>query len=303
MNEDYDELDLVELVSSNANENTHYLVFVGSDNQYYAKNVSKIEELLVYKDLQIAKNNNESLIIGTADIRSHMTSLFYFDEWIGNKVLEESEYELVIVAKYAEHRFGIIVKKVEYIVNIPAGNMQNNQNSDEKAPYIAKVRIGNEMKMCLLVDSDKMLADVFSCMSKKSSQALLAVEKITSEKRVLIADDSRYMQGVLEELMQNLGLKYKIFGDGKQLVDDLNKEDIDNIALIITDLEMPVLSGRGILEYIKSSDSYKDIPVLINTNMNNNSVEADLLQLGACKVVNKLNIESLVNEIKDILLK
>jgi two-component system chemotaxis response regulator CheV len=303
VNEDYDELDLVELVSSNANENTHYLVFVGSDNQYYAKNVSKIEELLVYKDLQIAKNNNESLIIGTADIRSHMTSLFYFDEWIGNKVLEESEYELVIVAKYAEHRFGIIVKKVEYIVNIPAGNMQNNQNSDEKAPYIAKVRIGNEMKMCLLVDSDKMLADVFSCMSKKSSQALLAVEKITSEKRVLIADDSRYMQGVLEELMQNLGLKYKIFGDGKQLVDDLNKEDIDNIALIITDLEMPVLSGRGILEYIKSSDSYKDIPVLINTNMNNNSVEADLLQLGACKVVNKLNIESLVNEIKDILLK
>jgi len=44
--EDDDELDLVKLVSTNANDTSQYLIFVGSDNQYYAKNVSKIEELL-----------------------------------------------------------------------------------------------------------------------------------------------------------------------------------------------------------------------------------------------------------------
>ena len=38
--DDEDELDLIKLVSTNANDTSQYLVFVGSDEQYYAKNVS-----------------------------------------------------------------------------------------------------------------------------------------------------------------------------------------------------------------------------------------------------------------------
>jgi two-component system chemotaxis response regulator CheV len=41
--EDEEELDIVKLVSTDANDSNQYLLFEGSDGQYYAKNVSKID--------------------------------------------------------------------------------------------------------------------------------------------------------------------------------------------------------------------------------------------------------------------
>ena len=91
--EEEDELDLVKLVTTSANDANQYVVFSGSNGELYAKNVSKLEELLVYKDLKIAKNSDkDSLIIGTADIRGRMTTLVNFDEWMGNEVLEDDAY-------------------------------------------------------------------------------------------------------------------------------------------------------------------------------------------------------------------
>ena len=134
--DDDEELDLIALVSANANDTSQYLVFEGSDGQFYAKNVSKIEELLVYKDLNIATINNDSLIIGTADIRGNMTTIVNFDEWFGNEVLDDKEYELIILAHYGGHRLGIMVKRVEYIVNIPPETMTDNSENNEKTSFI-----------------------------------------------------------------------------------------------------------------------------------------------------------------------
>jgi len=96
--DEYDELDLVKLVSTNANDLNQYLVFKGSNEEWYALNVSKVEEVMVYdKNINIAHNNdNKSIIYGTADIRDTMTTLVYFDDWFENQHLDDSEYELII---------------------------------------------------------------------------------------------------------------------------------------------------------------------------------------------------------------
>ncbi len=38
------------------------------NKQYYAKNVSKIDELLVYDDLNIIRNNDNNYILGKIDM-------------------------------------------------------------------------------------------------------------------------------------------------------------------------------------------------------------------------------------------
>ncbi|MDQ7067012.1 MAG: chemotaxis protein CheW [Sulfurimonas sp.] len=229
--DDEEELDLLALVSANANDTSQYLIFEGSDGQFYAKNVSKIEELLVYKDIDIAKTNTEGLIIGTADIRGNMTTIVNFDKWFGNKVLDESEYELIVLAHYGGHRLGIVVKRVEYIVNIPPETMTDNSQNDEKTSFITRVNIAQRSEMCLIFDSDKMLIDIFDTIDTKAADDTKKIQRVSNDKLVLFADDSKFIRKMAESLFVKMGLKYRMYENGQLLLEDLKHIAPETIAL------------------------------------------------------------------------
>jgi len=300
--DDDDELDLVALVSSNANDTSQYLVFQGSDNQYYAKNVSKIEELLVYKDIDVAKSHGDKLIVGTADIRGNMTTIINFDEWFGNEVLPDEEYELIIVAHYGGHRLGIIVKSVEYIVNIPADTMTDNSQNDEKTSFITKVQIGQKKEMCIVFDSDKMLLDTFDIIDTQAADDTNRLHKLQNDKLIIFADDSRFIRKMAESLFIKMGLKYKMYENGQLLVDDLASIAPEDIGLFITDLEMPVLGGKEVIDYIRNHKEYDNINIIVHTNMSNNNMGDNLKQNGAQQIIGKVNMLALSEAIEELMI-
>ena len=293
MDDDDDELDLVALVSANANDTSQYLIFEGSDGQFYAKNVSKIEELLVYKDIDIAKTNSEGLIEGTADIRGNMTTIINFDKWFGNEVLPESEYELIVLAHYGGHRLGIVVKRVEYIVNIPPDTMTDNSQNDEKTSFITRVSIGQKSQMCLIFDSDKMLLDVFDTIDTKAMEDTQTIEKVKNDKLVIFADDSRFIRKMAESLFTKMGLKYRMYENGQLLLEDLKNISPEEISLFITDLEMPVLGGRDVIDNIRKEKKYDGINIIVHTNMSNDNMGDSLITAGAQEIIGKVNMLAL----------
>ncbi|MDY0116533.1 MAG: chemotaxis protein CheW [Sulfurimonadaceae bacterium] len=298
-----DDLDLIKLVSTNANDTSQYLIFVGSDDQYYAKNVSKIEELLVYKDLSIVKNNNNGLILGTADIRGNMTSIVSFDRWYGNKVLDDSEYELVVLAHYGGHRMGIVVKRVEYIVNIPADTMTDNSENNEKSSFITKVQIGRKQQLCIIFDSDKMLLDVFDKVNKENDTYTKQFKPLkATSKRIIFADDSRFIRNMVQELFISLGVNYNMYEDGKELIDALATIPPEEIGLFITDLEMPVMGGKEVVKYIKEHHEYDGIKVVVHTNMSNDVMETELMKFGVDAIIGKVNMLKLGESIQKLML-
>ena len=296
---DDEELDLIKLVTTNANDTSQYLIFVGSDNQYYAKNVSKIEELLVYKDLSIVKNRDTGLIVGTADIRGNMTSIVNFDKWFGNTVLDDKDYELVILAHYGGHRMGIVVKRVEYIVNIPSDTMTDNSENNDKTSFITKVQVAGKEELCVIFDSDKMLLDVFDKIDAQSAIYTKQFKPIeTSKKRIIFADDSRFIRKMVQELFTTLDVSYNIYDDGQQLIDGLEDIPVEEIGLFITDLEMPVMGGRDVIRIIRENEIYKDINIIVHTNMSNDNMESTLLNAGSQDIIGKVNMLKLGEAIK-----
>ena len=298
IDDDDDELDLVALVSANANDTSQYLIFEGSDGQYYAKNVSKIEELLVYKDIDIAKIHSDGLIEGTADIRGNMTTIINFDRWFGNEVLDESEYELIVLAHYGGHRLGIVVKRVEYIVNIPPDTMTDNSQNDEKTSFITRVNIGQKSKMCLIFDSDKMLLDVFDTIDTKAMEDTRAIEKVKNDKLVLFADDSRFIRKMAESLFTKMGLKYRMYENGQLLLEDLQYISPEEISLFITDLEMPVLGGRDVIDNIRKEKKYNGVNIIVHTNMSNDNMADSIIAAGAQDIIGKVNMLALSEAIQ-----
>ncbi len=299
--EDDEELDLVALVTANANDTSQYLIFEGSDTQLYAKNVSKIEELLVYKDIDIARTHGNDLIVGTADIRGNMTTIVNFDKWFGNEVLDESEYELIVLAHYGGHRLGIMVKRVELIVNIPPNTMTDNSENDEKTSFITKVNIGQKSKMCIIFDSDKMLLDIFDTIDTKAMEDTKTIQKVDTDKMVLFADDSKFIRKMAESLFTKMGLKYRMYENGQLLIDDLKNIAPEEIALFITDLEMPVMGGRDVIDNIRADKKYDGINIIVHTNMSNDNMGDSLIGAGAQQIIGKVNMFALGEAIKKLI--
>ena len=300
--DDDEELDLIKLVSTNANDTSQYLVFVGSDDQYYAKNVSKIEELLVHKDINIARNSEEGLITGTADIRGNMTTIVNFDRWFGNKVLDDKDYELIILAHYGGHRMGIVVKRVEYIVNIPSDTMTDNSGNNPKTSFISRVQIAGHEELCMIFDSDKLLLDVFDIVESDSRRYIENLDlSVKTDKLILVADDSRYIRQMISQLLEKMSLNFKIYENGQLLIDDLKNIANDEIGLIITDLEMPILGGRELISLIRKEHEYDDINIVVHTNMSNTNTESALLEAGANAIIGKVNMNDLSKTISELI--
>ncbi|PHR72056.1 MAG: hypothetical protein COA66_07575 [Arcobacter sp.] len=295
-----EDIDLLELIMSDSNATNQYLVFHGSNNEIYGINVSKVVEILVYKNLEMVKNGaSDSLIQATAQIRDNMATIINFDEWFGNEVLHESEYEYVMVTGFGGHYLAMMTRGVEYIVNIDSKNMQDNSKNNPKTNFISKIKLNGKEQLCTMIDCDKLLIDVFKDGVGKNNIELINDKYIVkSNKIIFFADDSRFIRKLVESLFDKLQLRYKSFKNGQELLDELKNTKADEIALIITDLEMPVMDGFHLLKELKELEDYSDINKLVHTNMSNFIVENTLIDLGTAMIMPKINMEELAVGIK-----
>ena len=288
------ELDLLDLISSDLNTTNQYLIFEGSNEEIYAINISKVIEVLVYKNLDMVKNGSgENIIRATAKIREEIATIICFDEWFGNKTLDEKDYEFCILAGFGGHNLAIMVKNVEYIVNINFDEMKDNSINNSKTNFVAKIKLNGKDRLCTIFDCDKLLLDIFSETYKIEETPNIVNKNIDSQKYVLFADDSRFIRKMVESIFEKLNLKSKIFENGKELLDELKTLDPNDVGLIITDLEMPVMDGRALIKSINEIPIYGDINIIVHTNMSNFVIEKSLLELGVKEVIGKINMEKL----------
>jgi two-component system chemotaxis response regulator CheY len=80
--------------------------------------------------------------------------------------------------------------------------------------------------------------------------------------RALVADDSSVMQHVLRAILQKLGVpEVHVAGNGMQALDLLKANAAINV--VFADLKMPKLSGMGLLDMLRGSEIFKELPVVI----------------------------------------
>jgi CheY-like chemotaxis protein len=93
-----------------------------------------------------------------------------------------------------------------------------------------------------------------------------------SKKYVLWADDDTDDLMLMHHVLQDIGKEYDIRevnnGSEALLYLEEGKKTANFPALIILDMNMPVLSGKEALNLIKKDESLKDIPVVFFTTSN-----------------------------------
>ena len=302
---DLEDDELIRLVSSNANTSSQYVIFTNAQNELYGINVAKVEELIMNKGISITKDaqqNIDSSSLGVSKIRGNLVTMINFDDWLGNKDYTDNDLRLIILTNYSNARLGMIIKSVVGIQSFEAENF-NKSDRDEKTTFIVETNMNGEKRLCKIFDSDRLLMDIFNKSEDKYREDVDKIDKNHNQrftdKMILFAEDSILIQKHMRNLLDNFEYRYEVFENGKGLLDRLNNIDLDDIGLIITDIEMPVMDGITMMKEIQKNEKYSQIPIVVNTNMANNAIISSSMEYGAKDVVKKLDMQALFDAIKN----
>ncbi|MBI3811752.1 MAG: response regulator [Nitrospirae bacterium] len=98
-------------------------------------------------------------------------------------------------------------------------------------------------------------------------------------KRILLADDSATVRKYLATILQGTGYQVTEAQNGLEALEKLKAGGFD---LLITDLEMPQLSGFDVLRIVKAGGAIKPLPILCITGVHKDLADVHKLQeLGA----------------------
>jgi two-component system NtrC family response regulator len=99
---------------------------------------------------------------------------------------------------------------------------------------------------------------------------------------ILVLDDERNYLLILETLLGEAGYKVTALNDPEMALAYLEESEVD---VVVTDMKMPKLSGRDILEHVKRD--YPHIPVLIMTAYGSIESAVEIMRMGAFDYITK----------------
>lgn len=86
---------------------------------------------------------------------------------------------------------------------------------------------------------------------------------IDTKMKVLVVDDFSTMRRIVKNILRQLGFENIVEADdGENAVRKLESERID---FVVSDWNMPNMSGLELLKWVRSHDEFKDLPFLMVT--------------------------------------
>jgi two-component system, chemotaxis family, chemotaxis protein CheY len=117
---------------------------------------------------------------------------------------------------------------------------------------------------------------------------------------ILVVDDSRVMREmIIACLRAEAGLSFQQASSGLEAIEQLSLKPFD---LVVLDLNMPDIGGFEVLEFIRSQDKLKQLPICVVTTRGDESSRSRALASGANRFMTKpFTPEAILNEVQSLL--
>ncbi|MBL7134207.1 MAG: response regulator [Phycisphaerae bacterium] len=120
-------------------------------------------------------------------------------------------------------------------------------------------------------------------------------------KRIVIADDEAHILRVMSMKLTNAGYEVITAVDGEEALELCENEKPD---LLITDYQMPLVSGLELCRRLRSNEQTKDIPAIMLTARGFDIEAADMVAAGITAVLAKpfspREVLAKVNDLLDV---
>ena len=103
---------------------------------------------------------------------------------------------------------------------------------------------------------------------------------------ILIAEDSVATRRMLEKLLTAFGYQTVVCRDGQEAWEKL-QQHVGKINLILSDVEMPKVNGFELLQKVRASEPFKNIPMIMATSRTGDRHKQEAMGLGATDYLGK----------------
>ena len=126
------------------------------------------------------------------------------------------------------------------------------------------------------------------------------VDKNNQKPKILLAEDDKFISRAYKDGLERAGFDLVLASDGEEAVAKIKSEKPD---LVLLDIIMPLKNGFEVLEEIKKDPAVKDIPVIVLSNLGQDSDITKGHSLGAVDYLVKANftMAEVVEKIKKYL--
>lgn len=267
-------------------------LFVYSNDEKYLIPSQHIVDIIYRKKNEYITLQNQSYIRLEGQLIPCFSLSSLFDEQKGYK---NQDADSILIAEYMEQRIGIVVEQVQQFVSLvvkplPAAfkNFSILQGIvfDEHydiVPILHVPDILKKFKSLRGYDIKK-----YEAASKKRVQ------------HILIVDDSDTTRQIERSILEGAEFSVDTAVDG---IDGLEKAKAKQYDLVMSDKDMPRMTGLVLLDNLRRMEQYKEVPVVIVSADQSPEVLAEFNKLGANAIIAKSDFErsKLISTIKSLL--
>lgn len=277
-------------------------VFYTGHNNIYAINIAKVKAFIITEEVTINDTPTETNVIaGIATIRGEPVTLINLDAWLGLPTMETQDYKLIIYCEFNHKKVGFLIKDMLDIVEKTTEELRHSEETNSKITYTTYVKVQEKDELCTVFNAEQLLQDLGWVDDGEETLNKYIETPFNTQKLVLAAEDSGVAREVLSKFFKKAKVNFEIYNNGALLLNRVEELSADDIALIVTDIEMPETDGFQVASFIKTNSSYSSIPVVVNSSMTTDAVRSKMTSIGVDGFIGKTDIQALYSTVKQFL--
>ena len=281
------------------------LLFRLNGRQRFGINVFKVREVLQCPPLTVMPKLN-SCIRGVAHIRGQTISVIDLSMAMGKRPIQDISKCFIIISEYNRSVQGFLVHSVERIINMNWESILPPPKGAGRINYMTAVtEVDGELVEIL--DVERILNEISPVSTEVSAELVEAsVERNPHGRPVLVADDSSVARKQVQRALEAIGVQCVLAKDGREALNmllEMAKQGpiLDQIALVISDIEMPEMDGYTFTAEIRNNPNLKDLHVILHTSLSGVFNQAMVQKVGANNFIARFQPDELAKAVQGAL--
>ena len=273
----------------------------------YGINVAKVREIIMSAPVKPMPHAHPA-VEGIFKPRDIVITVVDLPKYLNGVSEEKTAKDLFIVTNFNKMYIAFRVHTVVGISRISWTDIHKpdktvSGGSEGVATGIAQC--GNDL--VTILDFERIVAEI----APETTIQMDEIEKMGPRNRsmepIWIAEDSILLSKMIRDCLNKAGyVNLRMFPNGQELWEALNalpqdRRLFDQVALVITDIEMPQMDGHRLTKLIKSDARFQPIPLIIFSSLISEEMRIKGRQLGADEQMSKPEIGHLVDVMDHLL--
>ncbi len=277
------------------------------DGNLFGINVAKVREIMMSAPVRPMPHSHPA-VEGIFKPRDIVITVVDLPKYLSGHEEEKHPKDLFIVTNFNKMHIAFRVHTVVGISRISWTDIQKPDNTVSGGPDGVATGIAQcGEDLVTILDFERIVAEIAPQTSIQLSEVEELGPRERSDKPIWVAEDSILLSQMIRTALTKAGYtNLSMFANGAELWDQLQgvreREDLfQQVALIITDLEMPQMDGHRLTKLIKEDPSLKRIPVVIFSSLITEEMRRKGKEVGADEQLSKPEIGHLIGIIDQLL--